>query len=150
MLFYILVIFVIGMFILYIVDLLVSDDVWVSLFILIFEWVGLVFVVLVINVVILIVVLFVGNLGMYVFMCMLWNLVKDGKVLRFLVKVNKWGVLVNVLIVMVFVGIFVFGVLFFGDGVVYMWLFNVSGMSGFIVWLGIVISYYCFRRVFVV
>jgi lysine-specific permease len=37
----------------------------------------------------------------------------------------------------------------FGDGVVYTWLLNASGMSGFIAWLGIAISHYRFRKAYV-
>lgn len=36
----------------------------------------------------------------------------------------------------------------FGDGVVYMWLLNASGMSGFIAWVGIAICHYRFRKAY--
>lgn len=68
-------IFVIGLLIFYIIESFVVSDVIVSLFIFIFEKVGVVFVVFVMNVVILMVVLFVGNFGMYVLICMFWDLV---------------------------------------------------------------------------
>lgn len=34
----------------------------------------------------------------------------------------------------------------FGNQVVYLWLLNTSGMTGFIAWLGIAISHYRFRK----
>jgi amino acid permease len=55
----------------------------------------------------------------------------------------------NALIVTAAAGMLAFFASFFGDGVVYMWLLNASGMSGFIAWIGIAISHYRFRRAFV-
>ena len=37
----------------------------------------------------------------------------------------------------------------FGDGAVYIWLLNASGMSGFIAWVGIAISHYRFRKAYI-
>lgn len=37
---------------------------------------------------------------------------------------------------------------FVGDGSVYLWLVNASGVAGFIAWLGIAISHYRFRKAF--
>mgnify|MGYP003773205183 CR=1 FL=1 len=149
LLFYILAIFVIGMLIPYTADSLASDDVRVSPFTLIFERAGLAFAASAINAVILTAVLSAGNSGMYASTRMLWNLAKDGKAPRFLAKVNKRGVPVNALIATALVGTLAFGASFFGDGAVYTWLLNASGMSGFIAWLGIAISHYRFRRAFV-
>lgn len=49
------------------------------------------------NFVILMVLLFVVNLGFYVVMCMLYLLLKDNMVSLVFMKVNKCGVLMNVL-----------------------------------------------------
>jgi lysine-specific permease len=35
-----------------------------------------------------------------------------------------------------------------GEGTVYLWLVNASGVAGFIAWLGIAISHYRFRKAF--
>lgn len=141
-------IFIIGMIIFYINLNLFSVeviDVVISLFIFVFEKVGFVFVVFVMNVVILIFVLFVGNLGFYVFIRMFWVMVCDKKVFKFLGKVNCCGILMVVLIVMMIVGVMIFIIMLIENGIViYMWLFFVFGLIGFIVWVGIVISYYCF------
>lgn len=60
------------------------DNIVYSLFIMVFEKCGIVFVVSVMNVVILILVLFCGNFGFYVLLRMLYVLVLEGKVFKFL------------------------------------------------------------------
>lgn len=149
LLFYILAIFVIGMLIPFTADSLASDDVRVSPFTLIFERAGFAFAASAINAVILTAVLSAGNSGMYASTRMLWNLAKEGKAPKFLAKVNKRGIPVNALIVTALVGVLAFFGSFFGEGAVYTWLLNASGMSGFIAWLGIAISHYRFRKAFV-
>ncbi|WP_257677629.1 amino acid permease, partial [Heyndrickxia coagulans] len=79
----------------------------------------------------------------------LWELARDGKAPKFLGKLDKRGVPVNALIVTALVGTVAFLASFFGDGAVYNWLLNASGLSGFIAWLGIAISHYRFRRAYV-
>lgn len=101
------------------------------------------------NVVILMVVLSVGNFGMYVFICMLYILVCDGKVSCIFVKLSCGGVSCNVLYVMMVIVGLCFLIFMFGNQMVYLWLLNIFGMMGFIVWLGIVISYYRFCRGYV-
>lgn len=150
LLFYILAIFVIGMLIPFTADSLASDDVRVSPFTLIFERAGFAFAASAINAVILTAVLSAGNSGMYASTRMLWNLAREGKAPKFLGKVNKRGVPVNALIVTSLVGVLAFFGSLFGDGAVYTWLLNASGMSGFIAWLGIAISHYRFRKAFIV
>ncbi|MFC3884616.1 amino acid permease [Bacillus songklensis] len=149
LLFYVLAIFVIGMLIPFTTETLASDDVRVSPFTLIFERAGFAFAASAINAVILTAVLSAGNSGMYASTRMLWNLAKEGKAPKFLAKVNKRGVPVNALIVTALVGVLAFFASLFGDGAVYTWLLNASGMCGFIAWLGIAISHYRFRRAFV-
>ena len=80
---------------------------------------------------------------------MLWDLARQGKAPKFLGKLNKRGVPVNALIATTLVGTLAFLASFFGDGTVYIWLLNASGMSGFIAWLGIAICHYRFRKAFI-
>ena len=101
------------------------------------------------NAVILTSVLSAGNSGMYASTRMLWVLAKEGKAPRFLARLNERGVPVASLLVTGALGMLAFLASFFGDGVVYVWLLNASGMSGFIVWLGIAISHYRFRKAYV-
>ncbi|MGE7215146.1 amino acid permease [Priestia koreensis] len=149
LLFYILAIFVIGMLIPYTASSLASDDVRVSPFTLIFERAGFAFAASAMNAVILTAVLSAGNSGMYASTRMLWNLAKEGKAPRFLAKIDNRGVPINALIITALVGTLAFLASLFGDGQVYSWLLNASGMSGFIAWLGVAISHFRFRRAFI-
>jgi len=148
-LFYILAIFVIGMIIPYTDARLLSENVAVSPFTLVFERAGLAFAASLMNAVILTSVLSAGNSGMYASTRMLWDLARDGKAPKFLGKLDKRGVPVNALIVTSLVGTLAFTTTFFGDGVVYVWLLNASGMAGFVTWVGIALAHYRFRKAYV-
>lgn len=150
LLFYVLAILVIGLLIPYTNHNLANGDVSVSPFTLVFQKAGIAFAASVMNAVILTAVLSAGNSGMYASTRMLWDLAREGKAPKFLGKLNKNGVPVNALITTTLVGTLAFLASFFGDGTVYKWLLNASGMSGFIAWLGIAICHYRFRRAFVV
>ena len=119
-----------------------------SPFTLVFERAGIAFAASLMNAIILTAVLSAGNSGMYASTRMLWNLAKEGKAPKFLAKINKNGVPINALIVTALVGSVAFLASFFGEGVVYVWLLNASGMSGFIAWLGIGICHYRFRKAY--
>lgn len=152
LLFYILAIVIIAMIIPYTNPNLIQDGVEsiaVSPFTLVFEKAGFAFAAAVMNAIILTSVLSAGNSGMYASTRVLWVLAQEGKAPRFLAKINKRGVPANALLVTALVGMLAFLASFFGDGVVYVWLLNASGMSGFIAWLGIAVSHYRFRRAFV-
>ena len=148
LLFYVLAILVIGLIIPYTNGSLASDDVTVSPFTIVFQKAGIAFAASVMNAVILSAVLSAGNSGMYASTRMLWDLARQGKAPKFLGKLNKRGVPVNALIVTSLIGTLAFLASLFGDGTVYVWLLNASGMSGFIAWLGIAICHYRFRRAF--
>ncbi|WP_285768286.1 amino acid permease [Peribacillus sp. SI8-4] len=148
LLFYILAIFVIGMIIPFTDSRLLSEDVAVSPFTLVFERAGLAFAASIMNAIILSSVLSAGNSGMYASTRMLWDLARDGKAPKFLGKLDKRGVPVNALIVTALVGCLAFLASFFGDGVVYIWLLNASGMAGFVTWVGIAIAHYRFRKAY--
>ncbi|HDR4481130.1 TPA: amino acid permease [Bacillus cereus] len=149
LLFYILAILVIGLLIPYTTESLAASDVTVSPFTLIFEKAGVSFAASVMNAVILTAVLSAGNSGMYASTRMLWDLARQGKAPKFLGKLDSRGVPVNALIVTSIVGSIAFIASLFGDGVVYIWLLNASGMSGFIAWVGIAISHYRFRKAYI-
>lgn len=149
LLFYIFTIFIIGMILPYTDERLLSDAVTVSPFTLVFERAGFAFAASVMNAIILTAVLSAGNSGMYASTRMLWDMARDGLAPKFLAKLDHRGVPVNALIVTALVGSLAFLTTFFGDGQVYVWLLNASGMAGFVTWLGISISHYRFRRAFV-
>lgn len=148
LLFYILAIFVIGMIIPFTDERLLSADIAVSPFTLVFERAGLAFAASAMNAIILTTVLSAGNSGMYASTRMLWDLARDGKAPKFLGKLDQRGVPVNALLATALVGTLAFFASFFGDGVVYIWLLNASGMAGFITWVGIAIAHYRFRKAY--
>ncbi|MBG9772621.1 amino acid permease [Brevibacillus laterosporus] len=152
LLFYILAILVIGLLVPYTSPNLVGGDIdtiAISPFTMVFEKAGLAFAASVMNAVILSAVLSAGNSGMYASTRMLWAMAKDGKAPKFFMKLNRRGIPIYCLLMTASVGMVAFFASLFGDGVVYTWLLNASGMSGFIAWLGIAISHYRFRRAFV-
>ncbi|RNB89941.1 amino acid permease [Brevibacillus fluminis] len=151
LLFYILAILVIGLLIPYTTENLVNgniEDVAMSPFTLVFQKAGLAFAASAMNAVILTSVLSAGNSGMYASTRMLFELAKDGKAPKWFMKLNRGGVPINALLVTTVIGMAAFLASLFGDGTVYIWLLNASGMSGFIAWLGIAVSHYRFRKAY--
>ncbi|MFD0960664.1 amino acid permease [Paenibacillus chungangensis] len=152
LLFYIMAIFVIGALISYNDPMLLNANVTniaVSPFTIVFERAGFAFAASVMNAIILTSVLSAGSSGLYASTRMLWVLAKEGKAPGWLRYLNRRGVPVAALAVTAAIGMLAFLASLFGDGVVYVWLLNASGMCGFIVWLGISISHYRFRKAFV-
>lgn len=153
LLFYVLAIFVIGLIIPYTHPDLAGgdvDQVGKSPFTIIFEKAGFAFSASVMNAVILTSVLSAGNSGMYASTRMLWTLAKEGKAPQIFAKLNRRGVPIYALIATAAVGMMAFLSSLVGEGKIYVWLLNASGLSGFIAWLGIAISHYRFRKAFVV
>lgn len=152
LLFYVLTMIVIGFLIPHTNPSLIQaedqENIALSPFTLVFERAGLAFAASVMNAVILTSVLSAGNSGMYAATRMLFALAKDGKAPKIFVKVNKRGIPVPALIATSVVGAMAFLTSLFGDGTVYTWLLNASGLSGFIVWLGVAISHYRFRKAY--
>lgn len=149
LLFYILAILIIGLLVPYDNPNLIGGDIAdiaISPFTIVFEKAGFAFAASVMNAVILTSVLSAGNSGMYASTRMLWVLAKEGKAPKWFAKVTRSGVPINSLIVTALVGALAFLSSLFGEGAVYVWLLNASGMSGFIAWLGIAVSHYRFRK----
>ncbi|KGR77351.1 amino acid permease [Ureibacillus sinduriensis] len=150
LLFYILAILAIGLLIPYTDSRLLSEDIAVSPFTLVFDKLGIAFAASVMNAIILTAMLSAGNSGLYASSRMLWQLAVDGKAPKIFAKLSKRGIPVYALLATLAVGCLAFLSSFFGDGVVYMWLLNASGLSGFIAWVGIAISHYRFRKAYVI
>ena len=150
LLFYILAILAIGLLIPYTDSRLMSDSVTMSPFTLVFENLGVAFAASVMNAIILTAMLSAGNSGLYASSRMLYQMAIEGKAPKLFAKVSKKGIPVYALLATLAVGCLAFLSSFFGDGVVYIWLLNASGLSGFIAWLGIAWSHYRFRRAYIV
>ncbi|QIQ21590.1 amino acid permease [Zophobihabitans entericus] len=149
LLFYVLAIFVISLIIPYTdPNLLRNDetDISVSPFTLVFQNVGLLSAAVIMNAVILTSVLSAGNSGLYASTRMLYALAKEGKAPKIFARISKSGVPRMALVATTVVAMLCFLTSFYKDQAVYLWLLNLSGMTGFIAWLGIAISQYRFRR----
>ncbi|KAI8873700.1 lysine-specific permease [Ramicandelaber brevisporus] len=151
LLFYILAIFVMGLLIPYDADELVTagnDNIGASPFTLVFVKAGLRPAAHVMNAVILVTILSAGNSGLYVSTRILWVLANDGKAPRFLGRVTKGGIPIWSLVVTSVVAIFCFCMSLVGEGQAYIWLLNLSGITGFFGWMGIAASHWRFRRAY--
>lgn len=152
MLFYIGAIAVIGTLIPYTSpNLLRSDatDIAYSPFTMVFENLGLAFAASVMNAVILTAILSAGNSGLYVSSRMLYSLALEGRAPKIFAKVNSRGIPMPALLMTAAIGLFGFVSAIVGEGSAYTWLINISGLSGFITWVGVAICHYRFRRAYV-
>jgi lysine-specific permease len=148
-LFYILAIVVIGLIVPYTNSNLQGHTIMVSPFTMVFEKVGLAFAASVMNAIILTAVLSAGNSSLYVTSRMLYSMAKEGLAPRIFGKLNKRGIPIWGLVVTSLVGMLAFFASIFGDGVIYIWLMNAVGVTGFIFWLGIAASHYRFRKAYI-
>ncbi len=152
MLFYIGAIIVIGFLLPYTDPSLLAaadnEDVTASPFTLVFERAGIAVAASVMNAVILTAILSAGNSGLYASTRMLYAMAREGTAPRLFARLNERGVPVMALLATAFIGLFGFLSEVMGDGGAYTWLINVSGLSGFIVWAGIALCHFRFRRAY--
>lgn len=150
LLFYIVCIFLIGTLIAYndpsLLQAKETENIALSPFTLIFEKAGFAFAASVMNAVILTAILSAGNSGLYSSTRMLFDMAKEGRAPKLFAKLDTRGVPMNALYATTFIASFCFLTTFIGEQAVFNWLLNMSGMCGFIVWLGIAISHYRFRK----
>ncbi|MDO4905742.1 MAG: amino acid permease [Lautropia sp.] len=149
LLFYILAILVISLLIPYTDPRLLRNevgDIAVSPFALVFERAGLLSAAAVMNAVVLTSVLSAGNSGMYASTRMLYTLATQGMAPKLFARVSPSGVPVYALLATTVVAGLCFASYLASAEVIYIWLLNLSGMTGFIAWLGIAVSHYRFRK----
>ncbi|EYD36014.1 lysine-specific permease [Acinetobacter baumannii 25493_8] len=150
LLFYILCIFIIGTLIAYddpnLLQAAATENIALSPFTLLYEKVGFSFAASLMNAVILTAILSAGNSGMYSSTRMLFDMAQQGRAPKWFAKLDNRGVPMNALYATTFIAAFCFLTTFIGEKQVFNWLLNMSGMCGFIVWLGIAISHYRFRK----
>ncbi|KAF7729271.1 hypothetical protein EC973_004801 [Apophysomyces ossiformis] len=152
LLFYILSILIIGLIIPYDdPQLLKSDvsDISVSPFTLVFQKAGIYPAAHVMNAVILTTVLSAGNSGLYASSRTLYDLAQENKAPRFFRKVTNNGIPIYCVLLTAVIGMLAFLTSLFSKDIVYAWLLNISGVAGFIAWLGIAASHYRFRKAYV-
>ncbi|AIF51195.1 amino acid permease [Pelosinus sp. UFO1] len=152
LLFYIGALIIIGFILPYTDENLLKSDVEnvaVSPFTLVFSRAGFSAAASLMNAIILTSVLSCANSGLYASTRMLYAMAKEGKAPKVFGKVNKRGVPVNSLYITSAIGFLAFLSSLVGEGTAYTWLLNITGMIGFIAWLGIAISHYRFRKAFI-
>ena len=150
LLFYVVCIFIIGTLIAYddprLLQAASDENIALSPFTLLYEHAGFAFAASVMNAVILTAILSAGNSGMYSSTRMLFDMAKNGSAPKIFSKIDGRGVPMNALYATTAIAALCFLTTFIGEQAVFNWLLNMSGMCGFIVWLGIAISHYRFRR----
>lgn len=150
LLFYIMCIFIIGTLIAYddprLLQAAATDDVALSPFTLLYEQAGFAFAASVMNAVILTAILSAGNSGMYSSTRMLFDMARKGSAPKAFARLDPRGVPMNALYATTAIAALCFLTTFIGEEQVFNWLLNMSGMCGFIVWLGIAVSHYRFRK----
>ena len=125
------------------------ENISISPFTLVFERFGLAAAASIMNAVILTAVLSAGNSGLYVSTRMLYAMAETGQAPKCFLKLNKRGVPSYALFATVVFGFAAFLTSLIGEGRAYDWLVNISGMAGFITWIGIAICHYRFRRAYI-
>jgi lysine-specific permease len=100
----------------------------------------------IINAVILTSVLSCGNSSMYVASRMLYAMAHSGKAPGLFGRLNGRGVPVPALLVTGLVSAMAFFASLVGDQKIYQIFYNASGLSGFLIWLGIAVCHLRFRR----
>lgn len=122
-----------------------ESNVAASPFTLVFERAGLATAAAVMNAVILTSVLSAGNSALYISSRLTYSMAHVRRAPRFFARTTRHGVPVWGVVFTVAVASLAFLASLVGDSVVYTWLYNATGLSGFIVWGCICISHLRFR-----
>lgn len=151
LLFYIVAIVIINFFVPYTDPSLINqnNDVSLSPFTIVFKQAGFKFAATAINIIVLTAILSAANASMYTATRTLWYMSKQGIAPKLFGKVTGKGVPMASLTITSIFGAITFLSSLFGSGKIFMWLVNLSSLSGFIAWIGIAISHYCFRKEYV-
>ncbi len=102
----------------------------------------------VVNFVILIAILSAANACLYSSTRILWYLGNSKQAPKALTKVNKYGIPYVALGCSALFGSLVFLSSMVGNGVFFKYVVQISSLAGFLVWLGIALSHYKFRKNF--
>lgn len=122
-----------------------ESNIAASPFTLVFRHAGLVAAAAVMNAVILTSVLSAGNSVLYIASRLLYSMARSGRAPRFLARTTRHGVPIWGVVLTTASASLAFFASFVGDSVVYTWLYNATGLSGFIVWLCVCIAHLRFR-----
>lgn len=122
-----------------------EDNVAASPFTLVFRRAGLAAAASVMNAVVLTSVLSAGNSTLYCGSRLLYSMSKDHNAPRVFSKVSRHGVPTMAVLGTALAASLAFLSSRVGDSVIYTWLYNATGLTGFITWLGICLAHLRFR-----
>ncbi|KAJ1666233.1 hypothetical protein EV178_002474 [Coemansia sp. RSA 1646] len=125
------------------------SDIAISPFTMVFEKAGASWAADLMNAIVLVTVLSAGNSGLYACTRVMWVLANEDKAPRWFRKVTKKGVPLWCLLFTALCSTVVFCISLAGNKDVYVFLINLSGLSGIIFWLGISLCHWRFRRAYV-
>ncbi|KAJ2722460.1 hypothetical protein GGI07_003295 [Coemansia sp. Benny D115] len=126
-----------------------AGDVAISPFTLVFQKAGAPWAAHVMNAVVLVTVLSAGNSGLYACTRVLWVLAKEHKAPRWFARVTRNGVPLWALLFTSLWSTVVFCISLAGNQKVYVFLINMSGLTGMVFWVGIALCHWRFRRALV-
>ena len=153
LLFYILSMGIISFLIPYNNPLLISastTNLGASPFTIVFQMAGLHFAEVTMTIVVLLALLSAANASMYTATRTLWHIAQEGNAPKFLGNTTKHGIPVAALLSSSLISAVVFLSSIFGQGQLFIWLLNMSSLTGFIAWFGIALCHYRFRRAYLV
>ncbi len=152
LLFYILSMSVISFLIPYNDPLLIgasTTNIGASPFTMIFKMAGLHFAEVTMTIVVLLAILSAANSSMYTATRTLWHIAEEGNAPKWLGRITKHGIPVPALLLSSGISAIVFLSSIFGQGQFFIWLLNMSSLTGFIAWFGIALCHYRFRRAYI-
>ncbi|MFJ7308929.1 amino acid permease [Peribacillus frigoritolerans] len=119
-----------------------------SPFVMVFDNIGIPYAADIMNFVIITALLSVANSGLYASTRMLWSLSNEKMISSFFGKITSNGVPLNALVISMAVACFSLLSSVFAPDTVYVVLVAISGFAVVVVWIGIVLSQYMFRKQF--
>ena len=109
---------------------------------------GLHFAEVTMTIVVLLALLSAANASMYTATRTLWHIAQEGNAPKFLTKTTKHGIPILALLFSAAISTVVFLFSIVGEGQLFVWLLNISSLTGFIAWFGIAICHYRFRHAY--
>jgi lysine-specific permease len=125
-----------------------SGDIAIAPFTLVFKRAGLSFAAHLMNGVVFSAVLSAGNSALFAASRTLMALSVEGKAPSIFSRLNTHGVPVYAILATGLFGCISFLGIFLGDGVLFMWLIQITGISGILTWLSIALIHIRFRAAF--
>jgi lysine-specific permease len=125
-----------------------TTNVGASPFTLVLQMAGLHFAEVTMTIVVLLAILSAANASMYTATRTLWHIAQEGHGPKCLANTTKHGIPIPALLASAVISTAVFLSSIFGEGQLFIWLLNMSSLTGFIAWFGIALCHYRFRRAY--